>query len=661
LKVSIVIPCYNEEESITRVLEKVELVSLPLEREVIVVDDGSTDNSVEAVSRFKFVKLVRHEVNRGKGAAIKTGVEYASGDMVVIQDADLEYDPESIPDLIKPLIEGEADMVLGSRFRRRVIGMSISHYIGNKALSLAGSVLLGVHITDIMTEHKAFTKAAYGKIDLASSGFEVEAELVAKFASMGMRIVEIPIPYRKRPFGQAKINWKHGPLSLHTILKHGRTENFYAFLVFASCFLYYMVFNLHNSFTRGVWLLTGDEPHYIIVAKSIIEDMDVKLANNYVNDPIWSGLDWHTVQGVDGYYSSHGIGLPLLLTPFYYFGGVFLSQVFLSFLSALLVMYIYKTCLKVVSDTRTSLLVSSIFGFASLIVPYSNQIFPEIPMALILILSTYYICLKQVKNPKLLLILGALIGYSPFLKTAYAVFIVPFTIYIVGTSRNSRVKRSEAYLIPIAVLGLALMAYQEVAFGNPLRTPQTFEAGNVLNGLFGLIFDRYFGLFTYSPVLALSIFGISRFYCKSKGAFAVASTSFSALYLTSSLWVAWQGGWSHPARLIIPVVPLGALPLAFSVSRYHRRAWFRLLLSLSTALSLLINFSIAWDRGLGWDATPPKQKIFNDLFAWVMKNFTVDLSPLFPDFNQPLPYPSWLWIASILVLLLVIVDWSRVN
>lgn len=261
MKVSIIIPCYNEEESVARVLEKVELVKLPLDREVVVVDDGSTDNSVEEVSRFKFVKLVRHQVNRGKGAAIKTGVEHASGDLVVIQDADLEYDPESIPDLIKPLMEGEADIVLGSRFRRKVSSMSISHYIGNKALSLAGSVLLGARITDIMTGHKAFTKAAYGKIDLASSGFEVETELVAKFASMDMRIVEIPIPYRRRPFGQAKINWKHGLLSFYAMLKYGRTENFYAFLAFASCFLYYMVFNFHNSLTGGPLLLTGDEPH----------------------------------------------------------------------------------------------------------------------------------------------------------------------------------------------------------------------------------------------------------------------------------------------------------------------------------------------------------------------------------------------------------------
>ena len=380
-----------------------------------------------------------------------------------------------------------------------------------------------------------------------------------------------------------------------------------------------------------------------------------------MNDPIWSGLDRHTVRGVNGYYSAHGIGLPMMLAPFYYFGGVFLSQVFLSFLSALLVMYIYKTCLKAVSNMRASLAVSLILGFASLIVPYSNQIFPEIPMALILITSIYYICLKQVKSSRALFILGTLMGYSLFLKTAYAVFIIPFTIYIVGLHRSNRVKQSAAYLIPVTVLGLALMAYQETAFGNPLRTPQTFQAGNPFNGLFGLIFDRYFGLFTYSPALAISVFGISHFYRSSKRVFAVASTSFLGLYLASSLWIAWQGGWSYPARLIMPVVPLAALPLAFSIGRYHRRLWFKLLLSLSVTLSLLINFSITWVRGLGLDAAPAKQKIFHELFLWVMENFNVDISPLFPDFNQSLLNVSWLWVASLLALLLVIIDWSRRN
>ena len=111
----------------------------------------------------------------------------------------------------------------------------------------------------------------------------------------------------------------------------------------------------------------------------------------------------------------------------------------------------------------------------------------------------------------------------------------------------------------------------------------------------------------------------------------------------------------------MPVVPLVALPLAFSVGRYHRRVWFKPLLSLFVTLSLLINFSITWIRGLGLDAAPAKQKIFHELFVWLMKNFEADISPLFPDFNQSLLNVSWLWVASILALLLVIIDWSRVN
>ena len=155
LKVSIIIPCYNEEESIERVLKQVLAVKLPIEKEVIVVDDGSTDKSAELTQKFNDVTLVRHEINRGKGVAIRTGVEKANGDIAIIQDADLEYDPKDIPALIEPILTGDADVVLGSRFKKDVKGMSFSHNISNKALSFFTSILLGVEITDVMTGYKA--------------------------------------------------------------------------------------------------------------------------------------------------------------------------------------------------------------------------------------------------------------------------------------------------------------------------------------------------------------------------------------------------------------------------------------------------------------------------------------------------------------------------
>jgi len=221
MKVSIIVPCYNEEGSIGEVLRRVEALDLPLEREVIVVDDGSTDTSAEIVRTFTPARLVSHPVNEGKGGAIKTGVENASGDLIVIQDADLEYDPSDIPSLVRPLLEGQADVVLGARFKGRARGMSLSHYLANKALSSVASLLVGTRITDLMTGYKAFTKEAWTGVTLASRGFEAEAELVTKFARVGLRIVEVPISYTRRPFGHAKITWKHGFTSLPTILRYG--------------------------------------------------------------------------------------------------------------------------------------------------------------------------------------------------------------------------------------------------------------------------------------------------------------------------------------------------------------------------------------------------------------------------------------------------------
>jgi glycosyltransferase involved in cell wall biosynthesis len=659
-RVSVIIPCYNEAQSLREVLRRVEEVQLPVGKEVIVVDDGSTDGSPEVAQEFPFVKLLRHKKNLGKGAALKTGLKHASGDWIVIQDADLEYDPLVIPALIEPLMKGEADVVLGSRFKRQPSGMALTHRFANKMLSSAGSTLLGLRVTDIMTGHKAFTREAYRKVTLTSREFEVEAELVCKFASAGLRILEVPIPYRRRPFGTAKINWRHGFRSLYVLVKHAPRENLYAILLFASTFLYYMAFNLHNNLVgfkgrRGLNLLNGDEPHYLIVAESVIQDHDFKLDNNYASNP-WGLQASHVVAGGDGLYSAHGIGLPLLIAPFYHVGGLLLTQAFLSLLSALLVTYVYKSCLRMVTNREASFLAAAILGFASLLVPYSNQIFPEIPMALILVLSLYYLCVKPLNSLKgrYILLLGALMGYSPLLKTPYIAFAIPFTAYIAFTSRENRLQRLTLYLTPIVVLGLVLAAYQQAAFGNPLKTPQTFQAGNVVDGLLGLMLDRNYGLFTYSPVLALSIAGLPRFYHASRRVFAVASTLFLTLYLTSSAWVSWHGGWSYPARLIIPVVPLAALPLAYSIAQHRRRAWFKLLLYSFTVLSLAVNFAITWIRGLGLGDGPSKRKILQQLFAWFQRGIHMDLNPILVDFTQPKETLNWLVVFLILTALLAL-------
>lgn len=219
MKLSIIVPCYNEEESIGQVLRQLEMLQLPCDVEVIVVDDGSTDSSATVIQGFSNLRFIRHRINKGKGAVIREGVENSSGDMILIQDADLEYCPSDIPKLLKPILMHEADVVLGSRMMGKPKRMSRSHLIANKFLSCATRVLFGSATTDLMTGYKLFTRSALEQVTIDSEGFEVEAELVGKFLVRGLRVVEVPIKYEYRRKGKAKIGWRHGLGSLWTLLK----------------------------------------------------------------------------------------------------------------------------------------------------------------------------------------------------------------------------------------------------------------------------------------------------------------------------------------------------------------------------------------------------------------------------------------------------------
>jgi len=226
LKLSILIPVYNERATILEILDRVQEAPLPKvidEKEIIAVDDGSTDGTRELLSQVEQqgVSVLYHEHNQGKGAAIRTALARATGDIIIIQDADLEYDPRDYAQLVQPIVEGRAKVVYGSRFLGPRMAMMFWHMLGNSALTLMTNILYDAILSDMETGYKAFRADVIKAIPLHSRRFDFEPEVTAKVLKRGHRIFEVPISYYGREYREGKkISWKDGVVAVWTLFKY---------------------------------------------------------------------------------------------------------------------------------------------------------------------------------------------------------------------------------------------------------------------------------------------------------------------------------------------------------------------------------------------------------------------------------------------------------
>jgi glycosyltransferase involved in cell wall biosynthesis len=223
MKLSLVVPIYNEAHHLAEFLERIDAFQPPCEKELILVDDCSTDGSSEILERYAFrnpVVRIRHEKNRGKGAATITGFERATGDFIGVQDADFEYDPRDIPLLLAPLMEDRADVVYGSRFKASGVQVHRTyHFLVNRFLTLLSNLCSGLYLTDMETCYKFFRRDVLMNVHIESQRFGFEPEITAKIAHLRIRVMEIPISYFPRNYLQGKkITWKDGVAAIRHIL-----------------------------------------------------------------------------------------------------------------------------------------------------------------------------------------------------------------------------------------------------------------------------------------------------------------------------------------------------------------------------------------------------------------------------------------------------------
>ncbi len=221
-KLSVIVPIFNERSTVVEILRRMRAVELPIECEIVLVDDGSSDGTAQVLAQLRdsTVRVITHDRNQGKGAAVRTGLEHVTGDLVLIQDADLEYDPDDWPKLLAPVFRGKATVVYGSRFTGERRNMLYQHWLGNRLLSFVTNVLYNTTLSDMETCYKLFDRRIFDGITLQSDRFDFEPEITAKVLRKGIRIYEVPISYTGREFHEGKkITWRDGFAALVALIR----------------------------------------------------------------------------------------------------------------------------------------------------------------------------------------------------------------------------------------------------------------------------------------------------------------------------------------------------------------------------------------------------------------------------------------------------------
>ena len=223
MKISIIMPVFNEIATIEEAVKRVKNSSVNFDKEIIIVDDASTDGTRQLIEMMEGVGLKKayHLKNQGKGAAIRTALQQVTGDIVIIQDADLEYHPDEYPRLIEPILDNKADVVYGSRFIGAHRCYLFNHYLGNKLINLIANTIYNTMLTDFMTGYKAFWAESLKDVIIKSNRFGFESEITGIFFKKGLRIYEVPISYSGRGYQEGKkITWKDGIKAIFTVLKY---------------------------------------------------------------------------------------------------------------------------------------------------------------------------------------------------------------------------------------------------------------------------------------------------------------------------------------------------------------------------------------------------------------------------------------------------------